>query len=293
VKIHPDGGVETFIGSQDLGTGTRTAIAIVLAETFGLPIEAIKVNIGSSKYPASGPSGGSTTIGGVSESSRHAGLDALAQLNEKVASKLGVPAESLVAKNGRIHAKDDAEKGLSWKEACSLLGMSPLEVTSKGAPGRTSKLSSSGVGGVQMAEVEVDRETGQVKMKKFVTVQDMGLVVNRKTATSQIYGAMIMGVAYALFEERIMDPRSGAFLNSEIADYRLPRLGDIGEFVVEIYEPESERARGVIGLGEPPVIGPGAAISNAVANALGVRVPVLPLTPKRVLDTLQLAARNA
>lgn len=293
VKIHPDGGVETFLGSQDLGTGTRTAIAIVLAETFGLPVNAIKVNIGSSKYPASGPSGGSTTIGGVSESSRHAGLDALAQLSEKVASKLGVPADSLVAKKGRIHAKDDAEKGLTWKEACSLLGMNPLEVTAKGAPGRSSKLSSSGVGGVQMAEVEVDRETGQVKMKKFVTVQDMGLVVNRKTAASQIYGAMIMGIAYALFEERIMDPRSGAFLNSEIADYRLPRLGDIGELVVEIYEPESERARGVIGLGEPPVIGPGAAISNAVANALGVRVPVLPMTPKRVLDTLQLQARNA
>jgi xanthine dehydrogenase YagR molybdenum-binding subunit len=291
VKIHPDGGVETFLGSQDLGTGTRTAIAIVLAETFGLPVDAIKVNIGSSKYPASGPSGGSTTIGGVSESSRHAGLDALAQLNEKVAAKLGVPADSLVAKGGKISAKDDDKKSLSWKEACSLLGMTSLEVTSRGAPGRNSKLSSSGVGGVQMAEVEVDRETGVVKMKKFVTVQDMGLVVNRKTAASQIYGAMIMGIAYALFEERIMDPKSGAFLNAEIADYRLPRLGDIGELIVEIYEPESERARGVIGLGEPPVVGPGAAISNAVANALGVRVPILPATPKRVLDTLK--ARNA
>ena len=111
--------------------------------------------------------------------------------------------------------------------------------------------------------------------------------------SSSFLASCPLAVAYALFEERIMDPRSGAFLNSEIADYRLPRLGDIGEFVVEIYEPESERARGVIGLGEPPVIGPGAAISNAVANALGVRVPVLPLTPKRVLDTLQLAARNA
>jgi len=293
VKVHPDGGAEVFIGSQDLGTGTRTVIAIVVAETFGLPVEAVKVNLGSSKYPASGPSGGSTTVGGVSESSRHAALDAFAQLAEKVASKLGVPADSLVAKNGRIHAKDNADKGLSWKEACSLLGMAPLEVTAKGAPGRGSKLSSSGVGGVQMAEVEVDRETGVVRMKKFVTVQDMGLVVNRKTAISQIYGAMIMGVAYALFEERIMDAKSGAFLNAEIADYKLPRLGDIGEFVVEIYEPESERARGVIGLGEPPVIGPGAAISNAVANALGVRVPVLPITPKRVLDTLQKQARSA
>jgi xanthine dehydrogenase YagR molybdenum-binding subunit len=80
-------------------------------------------------------------------------------------------------------------------------------------------------------------------------------------------------------------------LNAEIADYKLPRLGDIGELVVEIYEPDSERSRGVIGLGEPPVISPGAAISNAVCNALGVRVGVLPITPKRVLDTLK--ARNA
>jgi xanthine dehydrogenase YagR molybdenum-binding subunit len=97
---------------------------------------------------------------------------------------------------------------------------------------------------------------------------------------------MIMGIAYALFEERITDPKTGQFLNAEMADYKLPRLGDIGELVVELYEPESERARGVIGLGEPPVISPGAAISNAVCNALGVRVPVLPLTPKRVLDAL-------
>ncbi|MGD9720638.1 MAG: xanthine dehydrogenase family protein molybdopterin-binding subunit [Pirellulales bacterium] len=291
VNIHPDGGVETFLGSQDLGTGTRTVIATVLAETFGLPISGVKVNIGSSKYPPSGPSGGSTTVGGVSESSRHAGLDALAQLNAKVAEKLGCSADNLVAKNGRISDKTDAKKSLSWKEACSLLGMTPLEVTSRGAPGPKSKLSSSGVGGVQMAEVAVDRETGVVKMKKFVTVQDMGLVVNRKTAESQIYGAMIMGIAFALFEERIMDAKTGAFLNAEVADYRLPRLGDIGELVVEIYEPDEQRARGVIGLGEPPVIGPGAAISNAVANALGVRVPVLPMTPKQVLDTLK--ARNA
>jgi xanthine dehydrogenase YagR molybdenum-binding subunit len=291
VKIHPDGGVETFLASQDLGTGTRTVIAVVLAETFGLPVEAIKVNIGSSKYPASGPSGGSTTVGGVSESTRRTGLDALAKLSEKVASKLAVPAENLVAKNGRISDKNDPKKSLSWKEACSLLGMTPLEVSGKGAPGPKSKLSSSGVAGVQMAEVEVDRETGVVKMKKFVAVQDMGLVVNRKTAESQILGAMIMGIAYALFEERLMDKKSGAFLNAQVADYRLPRLGDIGELVVEIYEPDSERARGVIGLGEPPVISPGAAISNAVANALGVRVPVLPLTPKRVLDTLK--ARSA
>lgn len=286
IKVHPDGGLEAFLGSQDLGTGTRTVIATVVAETFGLPLSAVKVNIGSSKYPSSGPSGGSTTVGGVTESSRRASLDTLVELNKLVAEKLKVDADKLVAKDGRIGLPGDKSKSLSWKEACSLLGMNPLEVKAKGAPGPKSKLSSSGVGGVQMAEVAVDRETGIVKMKKFVTVQDMGLVVNRKTAASQIYGAMIMGIAYALFEERIMDAKTGAFVNAEAADYRLPRLGDIGELVVEIYEPDSERARGVIGLGEPPVIGPGAAISNAIANALGVRVPVLPITPKRVLDTI-------
>ena len=102
-----------------------------------------------------------------------------------------------------------------------------------------------------------------------------------------------MGIAYSLFEERIMDAGSGAFLNAQIADYRLPRLGDIGEIVVEFYEPESEYNRGVIGLGEPPVISPGAAISNAVANALGVRVPVLPITPMRVLEALESAPKPA
>ena len=142
-----------------------------------------------------------------------------------------------------------------------------------------------------MAEVEVDRETGVVKMKKFVAVQDMGLVVNRKTAASQIYGAVIMGIAYALFEERIMDPKTGAFLNAEIADYKLAAAGRHRRDRRRNLRARERASRGVIGLGEPPVIGPGAAISNAVCNALGVRVPVLPMTPKRVLDTLK--ARNA
>jgi xanthine dehydrogenase YagR molybdenum-binding subunit len=171
--------------------------------------------------------------------------------------------------------------------------MMPLDVTATFKQADAGVLSSSQVGGVQMAEVEVDRDTGVVRMKKFVAVQDMGTIINRKTAMSQIYGAVIMGIAYALFEERIMDPVTGLFLNAEIADYALPRLGDVGEIVVELYEPDSEYNRGVVGLGEPPVISPGAAISNAVCkcNALGVRVPVLPMTSKRVLDAIEKARK--
>jgi xanthine dehydrogenase YagR molybdenum-binding subunit len=194
-----------------------------------------------------------------------------------------------VARDGRIGASDDPDKSLSWKEACGLIGIMPLEVTASYQQGTESPLSNSGVGGVQMAHVAVDTETGVVKMKKMVAVQDMGLIINRKLAESQIHGALIMEIAYALFEQRINDPQTGAFVNAELSEYRLPRLGDTGELVVELYEPDDQRQRGVIGLGEPPVISGGAAISNAVCNALGVRVPVLPLTPKRVLEALQKA----
>jgi xanthine dehydrogenase YagR molybdenum-binding subunit len=142
-----------------------------------------------------------------------------------------------------------------------------------------------------MAHVEVDKETGVIRMKKFVAVQDQGLVINPKTCKSQIYGAVIMGIAAAFFEQRITDPATGVFINSELTDYKLARLGDIGEIVIELYEPDSERSRGVIGNGEPPAIAPKTAIANAVANALGVRVPVIPMTPKRVLDALKKVER--
>jgi xanthine dehydrogenase YagR molybdenum-binding subunit len=140
-----------------------------------------------------------------------------------------------------------------------------------------------------MAHVSVDTDTGVVKVNKFVAVQDMGLIINPKTSMSQVHGAVIMAIAYSLFEQRINDLSTGAFVNSNLADYRLPRLGDIGDIVVHLYEPESERSRGVIGLGEPPVISGGAAISNAICNATGVRVPILPATPKRVLEALKKA----
>jgi xanthine dehydrogenase YagR molybdenum-binding subunit len=289
LKVHPDGTVEVYLGSQDLGTGTRTVIASVIAETFGLTLSAVKVHIGSSAYPQANPSGGSITVGSVSETNRRASQEALGRIFELAAEKLSVGADKLEAKEGRIQVRGDSKKSLTWQQACRLLGMNALEVTGKYDPrnDKDSPLSSSQVGGVQMAEVEVDRRTGQVRMKKFVAVQDMGLVINPKTAKSQMYGAVIMGIAYSLFEERIMDAQTGAFLNAELADYKLPRLGDVGEIVVDIWQPESEYQRGVVGLGEPPVISPGAAISNAVCNALGVRVPVLPLTPKRVLDAIK------
>src|SRR5437762_4180592 len=96
-----------------------------------------------------------------------------------------------------------------------------------------------------------------------------------------------MGISYALFEEKVMCPTTGRMLNADMEFYRLAGLGDIGELVVHMMTGKGYDERGVIGLGEPPVISPGAAISNAVANAIGVRVPTLPLTPDRVLAALE------
>lgn len=283
VKIHPDGSVETFLGSQDLGTGTRTVIAIVLAETFGLPLSAVKVNLGSSKYPTSAGSGGSITVGGVSGAHRRAAQDALWKIFDLVAEKYKVPADNLTAKDGKI--LNGATTVCTWKQACGLVGPMPLEVAGKGPV--QDGLTNNSVGGVQMVDLSVDTETGLIRIHKFVSVQDCGLIIDELTAKSQVLGGLIMGITYALSEERIMDNKTGRYINADLQNYKLARIGDIGELVAIMYQPDSEYDRGVVGLGEPPVISPGAAISNAVANATGVRVPVLPLTPKRVLDALK------
>ena len=282
VVIHPDGSVETNMGSQDLGTGTRTVINIVTAETLGLPLEGVKVNIGDNRYPPAAGSGGSVTVSSVSTSTRMAATNALNELLAKVAPSLGTTPDKLEAWNGRIQVIGDPSKSIPWKQACAKLGAASITGT-----GRTNNaLMSSGVGGVQMSEVEVDTETGIVRMVKHVAVQDCGLVIDVKTAESQVYGASIMGICYAIYEEKIMDQPTGRCLNANMEFYKLATIADIGEIVVHMMQGPGYDERGTIGLGEPPVISPGAAISNAVANAIGVRVPELPLTPDRVLAAL-------
>jgi len=284
LTVHPDGSVEIKIGSQDLGTGTRTTIQIVVAESLAVPRELVKVHLGSNKYPPSGSSGGSTTIGGVSASSRRASIDALNMLLEKVAPTLGTTADKLEAVDGRIQVSGDPSKSLTWKQACAKLGTQPLTTRGKN-PGREN-LTSAGVGGVQMADVTVDIETGVIRMNNFVAVQDCGLIIDMKTAESQVFGAMIMGVTFALYEEKVMDNQTGRMLNPNMEFYRLAGLADIGNFKVHMMTGKGYDERGPIGLGEPPTVSPGAAIANAVANAIGVRVPTLPLTPDRVLAAL-------
>lgn len=258
-QINPDGSVEIRCGTQDLGTGTKTVISVIAAEIFQLPPEQITARIGDTRYPPSGGSGGSTTCASVSP----AILDTCTRALEELQTKTGIP---------------DA-RGSHWLEACKKLGVNSLVVSGQWQQG----LSSNGVGGVQFAEVEVDTETGVVRVKKVTCIQDCGLVISPLTCESQVNGGIIMGMGYALFEERIMDRESGVVLNPNFETYKLSGIADVPEIDIVLLDmPE----RGVIGVGEPVTIPTAAAIANAVANAIGVRVCHLPMTPARVLAAL-------
>jgi xanthine dehydrogenase YagR molybdenum-binding subunit len=287
VTINPDGSVIANIGTQDLGVGTRTCVGIVVAESLGLPLSVVHVNIGRNSYPADGASGGSTTIGGISSSSRRAAIAALDELLKRVADELKISADKLEAVDGKIREIDNPDKSIVWQDACKLLGQTSITQQGKHTAGPRTELTGSGVGGVQIADVSVDVETGIVTMNEIVAVQDCGLIIDRKTAESQVFGALIMGVTYSLYEEAVYDQKTGRMLNPDMEFYRLAGLADVGKFQIHMMTGKGYDERGVIGLGEPPVISPGAAISNAVANAIGVRVPTLPLTPDRVLAALE------
>jgi xanthine dehydrogenase YagR molybdenum-binding subunit len=287
--IHPDASVEIELATQDLGTGTRTMVAMIAAETFGLDITQVKVKLGDNSYPNSGGSGGSTTIGGVTSSTRKSSMNALQKLFETVAQALGATPDQLEAVDQRIRVKGNPDKAMSFQQACQRLGVNSISEMGENNPRNAPEegLNTGGTGGIQMADVSVDTETGIVKMNRMVAVQDCGLVVNPKTAESQVLGACIMSVCGALYEERIMDQQIGRVLNPDMEFYKLAGIGDIGEIIVHMDIREENDKRGVIGLGEPCAIGGVAAIGNAVANALGVRVPRVPLTPARVLAALE------
>jgi xanthine dehydrogenase YagR molybdenum-binding subunit len=177
---------------------------------------------------------------------------------------------------------------MPWTDACRKLGTAQISETGRFVAG----MSNLGVGGCQFAEVAVDVETGSVKVKKIVAIQDSGLIIDRLTWESQVYGGVIMGLNYGLFEERVVDPTTGRMLNADMEWYKLAGAADIPEIIVRAYEPDNQKARGVIGVGEPPTISTAAAIGNAVTNAIGVRVPDWPMTPRNVLNALATASRE-
>ncbi|PYR57244.1 MAG: xanthine dehydrogenase family protein molybdopterin-binding subunit [Acidobacteria bacterium] len=281
--INADGSVVVKCGTQDLGTGTRTVVAVVAAETLGLPVSAIKPEIGDTMYPFSGGSGGSTQTASVSPAIRIATFKALDALCAKVGPALGVDPETLVASDGRIQVKDNPSKGMAWKDACKLIGTEPISADGQWMDG----LSSTGTSGVQFTEAEVDIETGVVHLKRILTVQDCGIIVDRLTTESQVYGGIVGSIAFALYEDRILDRVTGQMVNPNMEFYLVPGISDIPKIDMILVDTPASRARGVIGIGEPPTVSTSAAIANAVRNATGATIRSLPLTPAKVLQAIE------
>ena len=280
LNVYTDGGVDVKCGTQDLGTGTWTYVAAIVAEELALPIEAIKPLIGDSDYPYSGASAGSTTVPSVAPAVKDAAEKAKAKLAELAAGHFGVAADEVVFTDGRAAVAGDAGKSLPWKDLCSLIDTDVLSVQGKWREG----LSSSGMAGCQFAEVGVDTDTGHIQVLKIVAVADCGLIMNRLTTESQVNGAIIQGISYALFEERLMDKRTGTMVNADLENYKIVGTLEVPEIEVILFD---QPERGVVGIGEPPTIPTAGAIANAVFNAIGVRLRELPMTPDRVLDALE------
>ena len=279
VDIMADGSVVVKCGTQDLGTGTRTLLPIIAADMLGLPVNAVRGEIGDTNLPFAGVSGGSTATAGIAPAIRIASGLARDALFARVAPTLGVDPSTLVASDGRIFSNDDPSKALTWKAACKLLGAEPISVDGKWEPG----LSSVNTSGVQFAEVQVDIETGIVKVLRVLALQDCGLVIDRLTAESQVFGGVISSINYALFEDRLLDRNTGQMVNPNMEQYLLASMSDIPQVEVLLMD---QPARGVIGIGEPPTVPTASAIANAVRNATGAAIRSLPLHPHRVLEAL-------
>jgi xanthine dehydrogenase YagR molybdenum-binding subunit len=281
VRIEPDGSVVAACGTQDLGTGTRTYLAAIVAEELGLPTEAVTPRIGDSFLGMSVGSGGSATTGSLAPAVKVAAVKARRALAERVAAMLGAPPDSLIFAGGKISAADDAKgRSIAWREACAQLGSNALEVRGEWQQ----SLQASGVHGAQAAKVEVDTLTGDVRVIKMVAMQDCGLPLNRMAVRSQINGGVIEALSYALFVERVIEPWLGVPLNATFEDYKIAGSADIPELVAIIDDDDSREQ--AIGMAEPTIIPGQSAIANAIFNACGVRLRSLPFTNDKILTAL-------
>ncbi|MAF08877.1 hypothetical protein CMK11_00345 [Candidatus Poribacteria bacterium] len=283
VEIQSDGAVLVRSGAPEFGTGIRTAIAVVVAEEFGIPVDSITSLVGHTDFPYAPATWGSTGTASVIPAVKVAARDALDGLRARVAEGFGVATQAVSADGGVLTVRGAGQnRALTWAEACGALGDEPVHAYGL----QDSGLSGRVVAGCCGAEVEVDTETGSVRVVKMVSIQDCGLVINKLTAESQILSAMVMGISYALLEERIVDAVEGRHVNADLELYKIAGAMDIGELVPIVWMEDEQLAEGVKGIAEAPLVPVAPAIGNAVKNAIGVPVNELPLTPARVLAAL-------
>ncbi|MEM0482073.1 MAG: xanthine dehydrogenase family protein molybdopterin-binding subunit [Nitrososphaerota archaeon] len=293
VKLNRDGTVQVLTSTQDIGTGTRTILAQIAAEELSVPIEHVSVIIGDTSLELFSPgSGGSGTLASMGPAVRAAAIDARNQLLDIASQFLDAPREILELMDGRVQTKE-GEKSIPIGELLTQLG--DFAIVGRGARGPNPDRYAVETFAAQFAEVEVDLETGAVKVLRALSAHDSGRIINRLTAEGQVMGGVVMGLGYALLEQRLVDSSSGTVINPNLVDYLLPSSLETPEVTAVFVEPVDTHANnlGAKGLGEPPIIGIAAAIANAVSRALGVRITELPITPERLIEGVIRAKEKA
>jgi xanthine dehydrogenase YagR molybdenum-binding subunit len=277
VRLDPDGNATVKMAMTDIGTGTYTILAQIAAEMLGLPIEKVRVELGDTIFPEAAGSGGSWGAG----SSGSALFDACNTLREKLAQIAGLDPATARFANGSIVSGEQSRK------LTDLVGTG-MDADGEIKPGSNNKNFSQQSYGAHYAEVGVDTDTGEVRVRRMLGVFTAGRVLNAKTARSQAIGGMVFGVGAALHEELTLDPRFGYFVNHDLAEYHVPVHADI-PLIDAIFLAELDDRSNPLkskGIGELGICGAGASIANAIYNACGARIRNYPITLDKLLSTL-------
>ena len=288
IRVGSDGRATVVTAMQDIGTGTRTAMAQIAAEELGVPLDHVSVELGdTARGPYATLSAGSSTTPSMGPAVRAAAADAKRQIVEIAAQRYHLEERILDVKDGNVVSAD----GGSWplEEVTGLL--EDAQILGKGARGPNPTGMRVLTFGVQVAEVAVDVETGEVRVERVAAIHDVGRIINPLGASSQIEGGIIQAIGHALSEERL-DDGTGAVLTQTLDAYRLPTIADVPEIVAELVDIPDEHLTnlGSKGLGEPPIIPTAAAIANAIRDATGADVRSLPITRDELLRALDEAA---
>jgi CO/xanthine dehydrogenase Mo-binding subunit len=286
VRLGSDGRAAVVTAMQDIGTGSRTAMAQIAAEELGIPIEDVSVSLGdTARGPYAPMSAGSSTIPSMGPAVRAAAGDAKRQIVEVAAQRFHREERTLDVRGGFVVCSD----GGSWPLAEVVGLFEDAQILGKGARGPNPTGMVVLTFGVQVAEVAVDVETGEISVERIAAIHDVGRVINALGAESQVEGGIIQGIGHTLSEERLVDPGTGTILTRTLDAYRMPTIADVPEIVSELIDvPDAHLTNlGSKGLGEPPIVPVAAAIANAIRDATGADVRSLPISREEMLRALQ------
>jgi CO/xanthine dehydrogenase Mo-binding subunit len=287
IRLNHDGTFTVMLGAIDI-TGTHTVLAMIAAEVLDQPVERIRVKLlPTDGAPYAGMSGGSKITYTVGLAVQAAAEDAKRQLLEIAANELEAAPEDLELVDGTIRVRGMPDRQITLSEIAHLSMVFGGKYAPVYGTGRSVVRQQSPGFNAQIAHVAVDPDTGEVEVLDLVAIQDVGRALNPALVEEQVHGGVGQGIGWAL-HEAMRWSENGQPLNPSFLDYDLPKASQLPPIAVELVEvPSPIGPFGAKGVGEPPVVPTAAAIANAIADAIGVHLSELPITPERVLAALR------